>query len=172
MNKYKSHIISIGVIVLFLVGLVLLGGSSAKDATTHGTASLVEPDSSAALRTELSFYDFGTISMGAGKVTREFAFKNASDKAVTLGKLYTSCMCTEVTLVKGGKKIGPFGMPGHGSLPALGETMEAGEEGVLEVVFDPAAHGPAGIGKAERAVYLEYGEGLPLQVGFSAFVTP
>ncbi|KKT83316.1 MAG: hypothetical protein UW81_C0021G0020, partial [Candidatus Giovannonibacteria bacterium GW2011_GWC2_44_9] len=41
-----------------------------------------------------------------------------------------------------------------------------------EVVFDPAAHGPAGVGRIERAVYLENSASEALQLKFSATVTP
>ncbi|MDO8469927.1 MAG: DUF1573 domain-containing protein [bacterium] len=42
-------------------------------------------------------YDFGTISMARGPVTREFKLTNTGSGAITIDKLYTSCMCTAFT---------------------------------------------------------------------------
>ena len=44
--------------------------------------------------------------------------------------------------------------------------------GFVEVVFDPTAHGPAGVGKIERVVTLENNSSSDLNIMFSAFVTP
>jgi len=81
-------------------------------------------------------------------------------------------MCTTASLIKGGEKFGPYGMPGHGFFPSLNQRIEPGEEASLEVVFDPAAHGPAGVGRIDRIVNLENNAGKPLELVFSATVTP
>lgn len=117
-------------------------------------------------------YDFGKVSMSAGKVSHDFTIKNSGSGSLVIEKLYTSCMCTSASLVLRGDKIGPFGMPGHGFVPGIRETMGPGEEAGVGVVFDPAAHGPAGVGRIERVVYLENNAGSPLQLKISATVTP
>ena len=81
-------------------------------------------------------------------------------------------MCTEATLKIGSRAAGPFGMPGHGFAQRISETIRPNEEAAVEVVFDPAAHGPAGVGRIERAVYLENSASEALQLKFSATVTP
>jgi len=82
-------------------------------------------------------------------------------------------MCTEAVFEDGKITKGPFGMPGHGlSIPAANVTMEPGSEAEIIVTFDPAAHGPAGVGKIIREIYLEEGAGQPLILRFSANVTP
>jgi len=81
-------------------------------------------------------------------------------------------MCTSAFLIRGDKKIGPFGMPGHGFAPSLNQNLAPNEEAALEVIFDPAAHGPAGVGQVERSVYVENNLDQPIEVGFKAFVTP
>ena len=63
-------------------------------------------------------------------------------------------------------------MPGHGFGPKIDETFLPGEEAVIEVIFDPSAHGPAGIGTVERAVYLENDSGLLLELLIKAVVAP
>ena len=117
-------------------------------------------------------FDFGSISMAKGKVSHRFTVKNTGDAPVTVRKIYTSCMCTTATLLLGSDSYGPYGMPGHGFIPQLNKEIPAGGAGEIEVVFDPAAHGPAGVGKIQRIVTIEQGGGTPVSVGFSALVTP
>ena len=52
------------------------------------------------------------------------------------------------------------------------ELAKLAEEMEIEVIFDPNAHGPAGVGLAERAVYLDNDRGVPFELTFSADVAP
>ena len=117
-------------------------------------------------------FDFGSISMAAGKVTHRYRIANGSADPVVIRKIYTSCMCTTATLMKGVQQFGPFGMPGHGPIPAINQTLAPGERAYVEVVFDPAAHGPAGVGPIERVVTLENSARQPFELAFAARVTP
>jgi hypothetical protein len=63
-------------------------------------------------------------------------------------------------------------MPGHGFTPPLRETLGANEEATVTVTFDPAAHGPAGVGLIEREIYLESKEAASVVIRVSATVTP
>lgn len=117
-------------------------------------------------------HDFGTISMKNGLVRTAFSIKNSSNAPLSLDKIYTSCMCTEATLKIRGRTRGPFGMPGHGFLAALRETLAPDEEAEVEVAFDPAAHGPAGVGMIQRAVMLESDEETLAEIRIKANVTP
>lgn len=108
-----------------------------------------------AFASEEKLFDFGEVSMAQGKVSHEFKIKNSGSGSLTLNKIYTSCMCTEAFLLKGDIKLGPYGMPGHGFIPKIKQTLGAGEEADIQVVFDPAAHGPAGVGPIQRIVYIE-----------------
>lgn len=118
-------------------------------------------------------YDFGTISMAAGKVSTTYRLKNEGVAPLALDKIYTSCMCTEATLVTAsGRKQGPFGMPGHGPLKAVSGQIAPGETALLEVVFDPAAHGPSGVGRIERVVTVQTKGAAPLELGMVAMVRP
>ena len=81
-------------------------------------------------------------------------------------------MCTTAFLLKDGEEIGPFGMAGHSGVRGNANlTVNPGEEAVVRVVFDPAAHGPAGVGPIERQVMLEVGD-KPLFLSFKAVVKP
>ncbi len=119
-------------------------------------------------------YDFGTISMKNGVVSRDFLLENKGTDPIFINKTYTSCMCTTAVLLdKDGRRLGTFGMPGHGASTAR-VTVAAGETLTLRAVFDPAAHGPSGVGLAERGVYLETNskETPKVEVLLRAQVTP
>ncbi|MEK7549216.1 MAG: DUF1573 domain-containing protein [Patescibacteria group bacterium] len=140
-NKTKNLIL-MGVGVLILIAIVLFFGlSERKDK---------------ALNAEHLLYDFGVISMGNGNVSHRFALKNENSETITIKKIYTSCMCTTATLIDSkGEKRGTFGMPGHGDLSNIGFQIAGGETVEIEAIFDPAAHGPEGIGPVKRIIYIE-----------------
>lgn len=165
------------IIVSVILGVVVLGGlfwlGKSAQTDTDGTTPLgASVGGSGMLVATETAYDFGTISMKAGTVSRTFTIKNTGTASVTVEKMYTSCMCTTALLKAGGKAFGPYGMPGHGFIPRIGRMFNAGEEAEVEVVFDPAAHGPAGVGKIARVVRIETDAGEPLEFSFSAVVTP
>ena len=160
--------------MLFAVAAVLIGGAVLIARPTDPVAQKPENQTAGGVLTaaETSF-DFGAISMAKGKVTHAFEIVNSSDASVTITKIYTSCMCTEAILAIDGRRRGPFGMPGHGGfVPGIRETLAPGARALVETTFDPAAHGPAGVGAITRAVTVETGRAAPLQLMFSAVVTP
>ncbi|OHB17847.1 MAG: hypothetical protein A2749_02545 [Parcubacteria group bacterium RIFCSPHIGHO2_01_FULL_45_26] len=119
------------------------------------------------------FYDFGTISMKKGEVQKEFVISNSSDKEIKLKTILTSCMCTKAYLLRpDGKNKGPFGMPGMGYIPPADELIETGGSRIVRVVYDPNAHGPAGVGQIERTVMLTDSNGGNIRLGIKALVTP
>ena len=166
--KNSKIIWGLGALLLF-VGLIIYAkpdaGQKKDDApkVVKGTGTL------AALEMQ---YDFGAISMKKGNVKHSFKVKNTGNAPISIDKMYTSCMCTTAFLFQGDKKFGPFGMPGHAAVPRINAVLEPGEEVSVDTVFDPNAHGPAGVGKIERVVVLENSAGEPVELGFSAYVTP
>ena len=110
--------------------------------------------------------------MAAGKVSHRYPIRNGGAASLTVTRIYTSCMCTEATLARPGGKKGPFGMPGHGPAERIAEGFAPGEAAFVDIVFDPQAHGPAGVGRIERVVTIENSAGRPLELGFLAMVTP
>lgn len=168
MNQIKNIIIGVGIGFAFLGLIVWLAKPSSSDTNTQNTSS----GTGGALTAQETSYDFGTVSMKAGKVSHAFKIKNTGSGPITLTKVYTSCMCTQATLVMGSKKRGPFGMQGHGIIPKINEVLDAEKDAEVEVVFDPAAHGPAGVGRISRAIYLENNQSAPFELQISANVTP
>jgi len=175
-NKHSSNAGLIVGIVLMVLALVIAIIAASPD--SRSTAPAVSAPAAAAtpvaaaLRAREARFDFGPISMAAGNVSHRYWFRNESGAPVLIRQVYTSCMCTTATLVKGMRVIGSYGMPGHGPLPAVNQTLAPDEAAYVDVVFDPAAHGPAGLGFTERVVTIEPGAGAPLQVAFTAYVKP
>ena len=162
------------IVIALVVGVVVLGGIVwfAKPFPSSPTSGRTGSDLAAMLVAPESSFDFGTISMAAGNVSRRFPIQAAANETAVVEKIYTSCMCTTATLLNGENRFGPYGMPGHGFIPKLREEIKPGGEAVIEVVFDPAAHGPAGIGPVERSVIVETTSGGQLELRFRAVVTP
>ena len=127
-----------------------------------------------ALTATETFYDFGTISMKNGNVSKIFKVTNNGAQDIKVPSLTTSCMCTtDYILNENGERSRPFGMPGHGgAVPRANAIVKAGGSLDIEVVYDPNAHGPAGIGRIERSVFLEDESGKVTELKIKTNVTP
>jgi len=167
-------IVNVLVVSFVLIGLFVWGYTQ-KEATTASVQGVGGASSSkSALVVSETIYDFGTISMKGGDVTTEFTITNPTDRDIIISTVVTSCMCTTAFIVdpNGGAK-GPFGMPGHGgAVPPANEIIKAGENRTIRVVYDPNAHGPAGIGAIDRFVVLTDTLGGTLELEIKALVTP
>ena len=169
----SKTIITIALVLLAITGLFVWGRSNAgKASLVANHAGAPQNASRSLLVASETLHDFGTIRMANGNVSKVFTVSNPTDKSITVKTMYTSCMCTTATLEVRGEKFGPYGMPGHGFIPKINQIINLNEEASLEVVFDPAAHGPAGVGKIQRVVTIEQGGGSQLEFGFVATVTP
>lgn len=158
----RKQIITGAVLVAITLGIgLMLKGLGAGTQPAIGTALAVD-------KTE---FDFGQIGINNGKVTHEFTLRNNSDQTVNLKNISTSCMCTEATLKLNNQSFGPFGMPGHGITKKINETINQSEEALLAVVFDPAAHGPSGLGPTQRQITVETDQGTT-ELTIKALVTP
>lgn len=167
MKKYQN-IILVLIAVAAVVGLIWL--SKAGDGE-NGNNSAAASTGGGILSSQEQSFDFGLISMSKGKVSHSFRVKNTGTGPVIVNKIYTSCMCTVISLIKDGGKIGPFGMPGMGVIPNIKEKLEQGEEAEILIVFDPAAHGPAGVGRINRSVSVE-NSGGKMELFIEANVVP
>ncbi len=169
MKKYQNIIWSLGAIIIVLAGLIWLFPNK-QDARS---ASILSAATNGVLSAEETNFNFKTISMAAGNVSHNFKVKNTGSETLAINKVYTSCMCTQAVLKKDGVSPGPFGMPGHGFNPPADVVLKPGEEVDVEAIFDPAAHGPAGLGAVNRTITLENtGRGGKLELSFNANVTP
>lgn len=164
-SSTKTSII-MTVIITGVLGVLWLGWE------TVGKNTTVENKVTSQLTTVEQQYDLGTISMKDGLVDHTFTISNNTDRDVSVVAVATSCMCTEAYLQTGEDEKGPFGMEGMGYAPPVNEVLKAGERREMRVVYDPNAHGPAGVGDIDRAVYVTDDGGGVLVLGIKASVTP
>jgi hypothetical protein len=144
-NNYITYSI---VAVTILGAMILIGGNS--------NVSDSNEFSNSALTVMGNNFDFGTIVMANGNVSNQFEVRNEGGEEVIIERVYTSCMCTSAKITDAsGKDMGTFGMPGHSLSPKTQIMVPAGGAVTLNATFDPAAHGPSGVGLAKRSIYLE-----------------
>ncbi len=163
----KNMVATIALIALAIVGLMWWG--SANDMPAHSQPAVNMKSALSALQ---KTFDFGVISMKNGNVDHVFKIANPTDKDVLIERLSTSCMCTTAYIIEGASRTGPFGMPGMGYGSKASKLFRAGGTMDIDVVFDPNAHGPAGIGPMERTIDLTDANGGVLQLQIKALVRP
>lgn len=152
--------------ILFVLVLVVV--SKKEDINSKNMLSTNAISSLSVLIPEEISFDFGTVSMKNGTVQHQFRITNEGNDPVVVKKVYTSCMCTAASVTDGaGKVFGPFGMPGHAGPQESNIVIRSRETVVVEAIFDPAAHGPSGVGLAQRAVYLETNSSQSPKIEFS-----
>lgn len=168
MYKKTNTLLWAAIIIAAIAVVVFIARPEEKPAAEESDGS----SQTGMLRAEETRYDFGKISMARGKVSHVFTIQNTGTGPVTIERLSTSCMCTSALLQSDGRTWGPFGMAGHGFIPRIDRILEPNGIATIEVIFDPAAHGPAGVGRIERIVSLENSAGETIELSIAAFVTP
>ncbi|MDO8574198.1 MAG: DUF1573 domain-containing protein [bacterium] len=162
----QNVLIFIGIVAFVVIGFFILNGGSSDPATEAISASILE--------TTKPQFDFGTISMNNGNVSYKFEVENTGSESIVVQKVYTSCMCTTAKITDArGKTYGPYGMPGHTGLSGIEVEINPGEKAIVEAIFDPAAHGPSGVGLANRTIFLETNstQTPKIELNFTAMVT-
>lgn len=134
----------IALTVILLVGAVIWG-------TKIGGSTDVSSDSAVALQVDANSYDWGTIDYDGGVVTKSFTITNTSGSTLKLYNVLTSCICTTAQLKTTGQTSKKFGM--HEKSSGVFE-VNPNESAELLVEFDPAFHGPSGVGPVTRTVTL------------------
>ncbi|MBI2607882.1 MAG: DUF1573 domain-containing protein [Candidatus Doudnabacteria bacterium] len=166
MKKYINTFVWLLLLGALLVSIIYM----ARNTKTDNDSAVM--DGNEFLDVSEVSYDFGTVSMSDGDVVHEFTITNSQVEAIEIAKIYTSCMCTDAFFVQEGLRKGPYSMPGHGAIPKVEEILEPGEKAIIEVVFDPTAHGPAGIGLIDRSVFVETEKGASVELRINGNVTP
>lgn len=158
----------LAIVVLIFLGAAFMVAFYKQTPSTTKTGGSSENN----LAASHDMYDFGAISMKDGKVKHVYTVKNIGDQPITISRVYSSCMCTEVSIGIGNEARGPFGMLGHGDIPTINLALGTGQKALVEALFDPAAHGPAGVGDIERSVFIESPGNTKYELKFKATVTP
>ncbi|MDO8572601.1 MAG: DUF1573 domain-containing protein [bacterium] len=170
----KNQLVMLVIFAVAVVLIILFANRTVPVNSKNSPNILIDSANGAgALVAVEPFYDLGTISMSAGKVSQIFKIINSGESPAQVKKIYTSCMCTTATLTTKEGMAGPFGMPGHEAIPTISQTIAPNEEASIEAIFDPAAHGPQGVGRVRRTIYIETdAQKDPLELTFEATVTP
>ncbi|TSC81760.1 MAG: hypothetical protein G01um101420_865 [Parcubacteria group bacterium Gr01-1014_20] len=162
------------IITFAIIALIVFGGVFVFSQNSNDDAKTLTQSASLLSAFEKDF-DFGPISMKNGNVSKVFELKNEGVEPIAISKVYTSCMCTvaKITDAKG-VVSGPFGMPGHGGGISKADLEVApGETIKVEAIFNPAAHGPSGVGLANRTIFIETNSSQTpkVELNFTATVT-
>lgn len=145
MNKKRIVIIFILLTVLIAAGGVVLLSESSTSAT-------ISTSQNAKVTVDNLTYDWGEIDYNGGNVTKTFTIKNAGTDVLKLTKVKTSCHCTKAQVTINGNTSPSFGM--NTVSPWVGE-VPPGNEAQLNIVFDPAYHGPNGVGPITRYISVD-----------------
>ncbi|MBI4157772.1 DUF1573 domain-containing protein [Candidatus Woesebacteria bacterium] len=141
--------------LLVVIGLAFLVSSKEKK-----TGTLSEVKAEGVTVTPLN-YELGEVPIKGGIVTKEYEVKNETGGDIELLKIATSCMCTTASAKVGEDETRFFGMEMVGDKnPLLSLKVKNGEAAKISVQFDPAAHGPEGVGPFERVVWLYFDNGM------------
>jgi hypothetical protein len=152
-NDIKIFIGIIGFTVLLIVGLAYWQGGKDTNEQTQPLAHV------AGVQISPETYELGDVELNGGLVTREYEVKNDTDQTMKLKKIVTSCMCTQAKVSVGDKESRFFGMEHPGDRnPPINYEIPPGGNAKVTVNFDPAAHGPQGVGPFDRVVTLTFSE--------------
>src|SRR3989344_2872803 len=81
------------------IGLLVVGYNK-----NGNTLASVQGVSTTTEKSELivseTLYDFGTVSMKNGNVTKDFTLTNTTDRDAMVSRIETSCMCTSAYIVE------------------------------------------------------------------------
>jgi len=167
----KNTIIVFSTAIIVLTAIMLLSKPTPKNIDQQTT---ITPETGRVnlLTVSEKLFDFGTISMKDGKVNHSFKITNPTDKDIFLKKVFTSCMCTNAYIINSNGEKGPFGMEGMSYVPPANETIKTGGSIEINAVFDPNAHGPAGIGPIDRFIVLTDENDNNLELEIKGVVTP
>lgn len=144
--------ILLGTFVL-LGGLVFLSSKNSSGEEPKVTAQIQ------GIEVNPASYSLGDVPINGGIVEKTYDVKNTYGKTLNLKKISTSCMCTKAKVKIGDKESQPFGMEGMGDAnPPLNWEIPDGQTAIVTADFDPAAHGPAGLGFVDRSIFLTFSD--------------
>ncbi|MDD5415652.1 MAG: DUF1573 domain-containing protein [Candidatus Daviesbacteria bacterium] len=139
------------IIGLIVFTLLLLGGGIYVLSISSAPVKITSSQNAKAAVDQKTF-DWGNIPINGGNVTKTFTIKNTGTDVLKLIGVKTSCTCTKAQVVIDGKTSPYFSM--HATSSWVGEVAP-GKEAQLTVIFDPAFHGPTGVGPTERLISVE-----------------
>ena len=139
-------------IAMVLAGTVVLVGGGTYLFGTEELPADVAPSGDTKLVVENTNHSWGEIPINGGNVRAEFMIKNEGEAPLRLFDVSTSCTCTTAQLEINGKKSPEFSM--HTKSGYVTE-VPPGESAKLKIEFDPAFHGPQGVGAMTRQIRMK-----------------
>ncbi len=165
MNKETKYIIGTFVVIIALViGVAVLAskptGGSVAGSNTAGGDRYVSNTLVQGVSADTESIDIGKVTYGGGIVSKVYEIKNDTGRDIELKKIVTSCMCTKARVKFMDKTTKFYAMEMNGDKnPIINYDFPAGSSATVEFNFDPAAHGPAGIGPIDRVITLYFDAG-------------
>lgn len=142
-------------VAAIIFSILLVGGTVVLLSNSSGGKAQIEKALGVKMEVAEERFDWGEIDYGGGLAIHSFKIKNSGAKDLEIANVATSCMCT-LAYFKGPTGTSPkFGMKGMSRPSSYKGILKPGEEGEIVAEFDPAYHGPTGVGKVERAVSFE-----------------
>lgn len=139
------------IIGLIALTILVLGGGIYVLSVASAPVTITSSQNAKAETGEKTF-DWGNIPINGGNATKTFTIKNAGSDVLKLTGVKTSCTCTKAQVIIDGKTSPYFSM--HATSSWVGEVAP-GKEAQLTIIFDPAFHGPTGVGAMERLISLQ-----------------
>ena len=154
-NKLAVSIVAIT--LLFTGGVVWLAVSM---------SSVAEVQTSANAKAIVSSYmhDWGDIKMDEGKVRANFEVKNEGTEDLKLYNVASSCTCTMAKIIMGDITSPIFGMHTKSDFVMV---IPPGQTAQVQAEFNPAFHGPTGVGTITRNVTVETNDASQPQLSFT-----
>ncbi len=132
-------VISVFLVVIGVYASTKISTPAAVDAKKEGVI----------VKTETKQFDFGTVKIDSGEIVATYQIKNEGSDTLKLFNISTSCMCTYAQLFNGTETSPRFGM---GKPSSYVMDVAPGQTAELKAVFDPAFHGPNGVGDISRKI--------------------
>lgn len=139
------------IIILILITVIILGSGVFVLSSTTST-NQITASQNARVSVDEKTFDWGNIPYSGGNAVKTFTIKNTGTDTLKLTNIKTSCTCTKAQIVVDGKSSPYFSM--HSTSGWVGEVLP-GRQAQLTVIFDPAFHGPTGVGPMERLISLQ-----------------
>lgn len=153
------------IFVGFILGIVILIGGSYALLTLTDSTSNIEVTSNVKVSTGEVDHDWGTIGINDGKVSTTYVINNDGTEPLKLFNIETSCMCTTAVVKIGDSSSPEFGM--HDKSQYVAEVPPGNSAEVI-ATFDPAFHGPSGVGSITRQIMVETNDKSNPQLIFTA----
>lgn len=152
------------VIIGFIIGTLLVLGGGVYILSSSVAPAQVTVSQNARVSVDQKTFDWGNIPYSGGNATKTFTVTNTGSDVLKLTGIKTSCTCTKAQITIDDKSSPYFSM--HSTSAWVGE-VSPGKQAQLTVIFDPAFHGPSGVGPMERLISVETNDSQNPKLEFS-----